>query len=109
MNDNENKSRRHRETESRAPLAKRAAKLSAFVYLGLAVTVVIAATIGIFSISYDDSPVNVSLPNMDFGASGVHAESRVPDLPVGDEQSGVEADTSEPDDSSAGFPVSDPS
>ena len=51
MNDNENKSRRHRETESRAPLAKRAAKLSAFVYLGLAVTVVIAATIGIFSIS----------------------------------------------------------
>lgn len=101
MNDNENKSRRHRETESRAPLAKRAAKLSAFVYLGLAVTVVIAATIGIFSISYDDSPVKVSLPDMDFGASGVHAESRVPDLPVGDEQSGVEADTSEPDDSSA--------
>lgn len=101
MNDNENKSRRSRGEGNPAPLAKRAAKLSAFVYLGLAAFVVIAATIGIFSISYDDSPVKVSLPDIDFGASGAHAESRVPDLPVGDEQSGIAADTSEPDESSA--------
>ena len=47
--------------DEREPLTKRIAKFSAFIYLGLAITVVIVATVGIFSISYD---YETSLPSV---------------------------------------------
>ena len=103
MNDNyENKDNLSEKT--REPLAKRIAKFSAFIYLGLAITVVIVATVGIFSISYDydTSLPSVSVPEIDFDVDISIPDSNVinpetSDLPVGNEQSGVDADVSLPE------------
>lgn len=90
--------------DEREPLTKRVAKFSAFIYLGLAITVVIVATVGIFSISYDyenDIP-SVSLPEIDFEPDVsvpdiVITPPEVSDTPVGNEQSGIDAEVSEPE------------
>ena len=53
MNDNQENKDLFEGEPKREPFAKKVAKFSAFIYLGLAITVVITATVGIFSISYD--------------------------------------------------------
>jgi len=88
-------------------LTGRAAKLSAFVYLGLAVTVVVVATVGIFSVSYDyeESLPDVSFPEINYDPDGdlsvpqinIKPDTSVPDKPVGNEQSGITGDVSEPE------------
>lgn len=89
------------------PFAKKAAKLSAFIYLGLAITVVIVATVGIFSISYD---YEESIPQVSFPEISIELDT-VPSLPstdtikpkpdnetpAGNEQSNVDADVSVPE------------
>ncbi len=89
------------------PIAKKAAKFSAFIYLGLAITVVIVATVGIFSISYDyeESIPQVSFPeiSIDIGtpskpdSNTLNPINPKPDTPAGNEQSNVDADVSEPE------------
>ena len=92
-----------KENSEKKPFVKKAAKASAFIYLSLAVLVVIAATVGIFSISYDfkDEISKVSLPEIDLDGFDRPA---VPDYqtpsependPVNNEQSGIEAETSQ--------------
>lgn len=88
--------------DEREPLTKRVAKFSAFIYLGLAITVVIVATVGIFSISYDyetDIP-SVSIPDFvpDVSIPQDVIAPPVTDKPVGNEQSGVDAGINEPED-----------
>lgn len=103
MNDNyENKD--NLSEKEREPFAKRIAKFSAFIYLGLAITVVIVATVGIFSISYDydTSLPEISIPEIDFTPDQPTpdkpvTEPETSDLPVGNEQSGVDAEVSVPD------------
>ncbi|MBO5914943.1 MAG: M23 family metallopeptidase [Clostridia bacterium] len=103
MNDNyENKD--NLSEKEREPFAKRIAKFSAFIYLGLAITVVIVATVGIFSISYDydTSLPEISIPEIDFTPDNLTpdkpvTEPETSDLPVGNEQSGVDAEISVPD------------
>ncbi|MBR6563287.1 MAG: M23 family metallopeptidase [Clostridia bacterium] len=105
MNDNqENMNTEETEEEQHEPMVKRVAKFSAFIYLGLAITVVIVATVGIFSISYD---YESSLPAVSFPEIDVTPDVSVPDVdytppelsdtPVGNEQSGIDAEISEPE------------
>jgi murein DD-endopeptidase MepM/ murein hydrolase activator NlpD len=99
MNDNfENKTPEKGKNSNH--FAKKIAKFSAFIYLALAITVVIVATVGIFSVSYDyeSSIPEISLPSLTPEVSEPH-ETVFPDLsesPVVNEQSGIDADTDEP-------------
>lgn len=103
MNDNHENENKNENGKSREPLTKRVAKFSAFIYLGLAITVVIVATVGIFSISYD---YETSLPPISFPGLNTDIDVSLPqtvitppeisDTPVGNEQSGVDAEISEP-------------
>ena len=104
MNDNQ-ENNQNDSLDEREPLTKRIAKFSAFIYLGLAITVVIVATIGIFSISYDyetDLP-SISIPELDFEPDVsvpqdvIIVPDDISDTPVGNEQSGVDAEVSEPE------------
>jgi murein DD-endopeptidase MepM/ murein hydrolase activator NlpD len=104
MNDNQENKDLFEDEPKREPFAKRAARFSAFIYLGLAITVVITATVGIFSISYDyDSSlpqislpeINLSLPEISIPFEESQKEEST-DHPVNNEQSGVTPDVSEP-------------
>jgi hypothetical protein len=53
MNENQENKIPDLSDPKKEPLTKRIANFSAFIYLGLAIAVVITATVGIFSISYD--------------------------------------------------------
>ncbi len=121
MNDNQEKNRLDPiETEPETEIepstdrsshfsAKKAAKLSAFVYLALAITVVIVATVGIFSISYDyeDALEPMSFPEISVGSdysfpsSLQNPDTSIPDTHVGNEQSGVDAEVSQLEDESS--------
>ncbi len=100
MNDNfENKTpEKGKDSEQ---FVKKFAKFSAFIYLGLAITVVIVATVGIFSISYDyeESMPQVSLPaiDLDFSEPEDVVFPTISDSPVINEQSGVDAETEKPE------------
>ncbi len=98
---NENQENKINEETAKEPLTKRVANFSAFIYLGLAIAVVITATVGIFSISYDyeDTLSSVSLPELNIGTGEVSVPQIVitPDdvpseAPVGTDESGVDAD-----------------
>ncbi len=104
MNDNQENRDLFEDEPKREPLTKRVARFSAFIYLGLAITVVITATVGIFSISYDydASLPPVSFPDIDlnipdvsipFEESELEEES---DSHVNNEQSGITPDVSTP-------------
>ncbi len=106
MNDNFENNNQSGTPEQREPFVKRIAKFSAFVYLALAITVVIVATVGIFSISYDydTSLPEISIPEIDFTPDISFPDSDKPvtepetsDVPVGNEQSGIDAEVSEPE------------
>ncbi|MBQ5837067.1 MAG: M23 family metallopeptidase [Clostridia bacterium] len=105
MNDNQENKDLFEDEPKREPLTKRIAKFSAFIYLGLAITVVIAATVGIFSISYDydASLPPVSFPEIDLTPPDISLpveeseREETSDSPVGNEQSGVTPDVSVPD------------
>ena len=98
MNDNQEK-QNFDDDCGKEPLIKKAARFSAFLYLGLAIVVVIVATVGIFNVSYDynESIADVSFPEISF-----NTDFSIPDIvskeekPVGNEQSNVEADVQEP-------------
>ena len=76
------------------PLTKRIARFSAFLYLGLAILVVLVAAVGIFSISYDTPAVGgVSVPKFEFDPVG--SVSKETDIPVHREESGVPDDRSQ--------------
>ncbi len=113
MNDNQEKNNHFEEdieeTENQ-PFVKRIAKFSAFLYLGLAITVVIVATVGIFSVSYDyeESMEPVSFPEIEFSQEIPNVTPQIseaplplPDVsqnePVINEESDVEADVSIPE------------
>lgn len=103
MNDNHENENKNENGNTREPLTKKVAKFSAFIYLGLAITVVIVATVGIFSISYD---YETSLPQISFPELNTDIDVSLPqtvitppensDTPVGNEQSGIDAEISEP-------------
>ena len=107
--DQENKNLESFESEeSKEPAAKKMAKASAFIYLGLAIAVVITATVGIFSISYDyeDALSSVSFPEVDLNIDDVSIPQIVikpddiikpDDRPAGNEQSNVDAEISTPE------------
>ena len=105
MNDNQENKDLFEDEPKREPLTKRIAKFSAFIYLGLAITVVIAATVGIFSISYDydASLPPVSFPEIDLTPPDISLpveeseREETSDSPVGNEQSGVTPDVSVPE------------
>lgn len=102
MNENNEKNNGGNSGESPEPLTKKVARFSAIIYLVLAIAVVVVATVGIFSISYDynESIPSVSFPELDFGNEDPQtppAESSKPELPVGNEGSGVNSDLSEPE------------
>ena len=105
MNDNQENKDRFEDGGKREPFTKRIAKFSAFIYLGLAITVVIAATVGIFSISYDyDSSLPpVSFPEIDLTPPDLSLPveesfgTEVSDSPVINDQSGVTPDVSTPE------------
>lgn len=102
MNENNEKNSNGNSGESPEPLTKKVARFSAIIYLGLAIAVVVVATVGIFSISYDynESIPPVSFPELDFGSEESQtppAESSKPEIPVGSDESGVAADLSEPE------------
>ncbi|MBR4798996.1 MAG: M23 family metallopeptidase [Clostridia bacterium] len=82
------------------PLTRRIARFSAFLYLGLAILVVAAAAVGIFSISYD-TPVagEISVPQFSFEPVG--SNSKDTDIPVQHTESGVTDDYSQPGETSA--------
>lgn len=96
MNDNFEKKTPEKGKDSEQ-FVKKFAKFSAFIYLGLAITVVIVATVGIFSISYDyeESMPEISLPAIDleFSKSEEVVIPEISDSPVINEQSGVDAET----------------
>lgn len=103
MNDNHENENKNENGKVSEPLTKRIAKFSAFIYLGLAITVVIVATVGIFSISYDYEtslpPISFPELNTDIDVSlpqNVITPPEISDTPVGNEQSGVDAEISEP-------------
>lgn len=103
MNDNHENENKNENGKSCEPLTKRVAKFSAFIYLGLAITVVIVATVGIFSISYDYEaslpPISFPELNTDIDVSlpqNVITPPEISDTPVGNEQSGIDAEISEP-------------
>jgi len=113
MNDNqENKKIEKIEGENeKEPLRKRIAKFSAFIYLALAIAVVITATVGIFSISYDyeDAISQVSLPQIDLDVDDIsipqivitpediRPDDNLPEEPAGTNESDVDADVQEPE------------
>lgn len=105
MNDNQENNDLREDEPAREPFAKKVARFSAFIYLGLAITVVISATIGIFSISYDydTSLPSVSFPELDLVIPEVSIPSeeskqeKPTDAPVGNDQSGVTPDVSTPE------------
>ena len=86
---------------------KKIAKFSAFLYLGLAITGVIVATVGIFSISYDYEPdlTPISIPEVNFGEGDYSApqftitpeisDSPTDNAPVINDEAGVSPDISE--------------
>lgn len=79
------------------PFVKKIARISAFLYLGLAILVVAVAAIGIFSISFDDPKLPAtSFPQQHLNVNSVPARD---DRPVNHDVSGVTADVSEPDES----------
>ncbi len=99
MNDNfENKT--PEEGKNSQHFAKRIAKFSAFIYLALAITVVIVATVGIFSVSYDyeASMPEISLPSLtpELSEPLDTVFPEISESPVVNEQSGIDADTDEP-------------
>ena len=109
MNDNQEKNKSIDETAPE-PVTKKIAKFSAFIYLGLAITVVIVATVGIFSISYDyeESIPPVSFPEIgttddDYSVPQIvitpediqKPEASTPEAPVVNEESGVDSTVSE--------------
>lgn len=107
MNDNQEKNNSFDENGNE-PVTRKIAKFSAFIYLGLAITVVIVATVGIFSVSYDydASIAPVSLPDVEIGSDVTVPEFSVPvpslpevseSAPVINDESDVEADVSMPD------------
>lgn len=107
MNDNQEKNNSFEENGSE-PVTRKIAKFSAFIYLGLAITVVIVATVGIFSVSYDyEASVSpVSLPEVEIGSDVSLPEFSVPvpvlpessaSTPVINDESDVDADVSMPD------------
>lgn len=78
---------------------KRISKFSALLYLVLAITVVVVATVGIFSISYDyDTSIpRISFPEFDAGEISFPAPVTPPDTesshaPANNEQSNVDAE-----------------
>lgn len=101
---NNNQEKNQKEKGNREPIAPRIAKFSAFIYLGLAITVVIVATVGIFSISYDyeenanqisfpeiDVPDSYSTPQIVITPEDTEKNDNVShEHPVGNEESGVE-------------------
>ena len=104
---NDKKEKQQPAESSAEPLTKKVAKFSALIYLGLAITVVIVATVGIFNMSYDyDVDLDqISLPDMDISDISM-PDFSLPDIdnsidsPVNNEQSGVtdeiqSSDTSE--------------
>lgn len=102
MNENNEKNSNGNSGESPEPLAKKVARFSAIIYLGLAIVVVVVATVGIFSISYDynESIPPVSFPELDFGSESSQTppvESSKPEIPVAGDGSGVDSDLSEPE------------
>ncbi len=100
MNENKEKKSKGGSAESPELLRKKIARFSAVIYLCLAISVVVVATVGIFSISYDfeESLPQIDFPQVDFTpeASEPAPESK-PEIPVGGEESGVIADLSEPE------------
>ena len=101
MNENQENKIPDLSEPKKEPLTKRIAGFSAFIYLGLAIAVVITATVGIFSISYDyeDTLSAVSLPELNLGMDEVSTPQFVitPDdiaseAPVINDESGVGAD-----------------
>lgn len=104
MNENQEKNRFEDEIPAKEPLTKKVAKFSAFIYLGLAITVVVIATVGIFSISYDyeASLPEISFPEIDFEDNDFSAPQIIvppedSETPVVGEQSGVDAEVSDPE------------
>lgn len=104
MNDNQENRNLSDEERVKEPFTKKVARFSAFIYLGLAITVVIVATVGIFSISYDyeASLPPISFPEIDLTPPETSVPQNViqnpetSDKPVGSDQSGIDADVSEP-------------
>lgn len=104
MNENKDSNRLDEEAAPKEPITKRIAKFSAFIYLALAITVVIVATVGIFSISYDyeEELPSVSIPDINFSQQQepslppvtlIPDESKpIADDPVINEESGVDAE-----------------
>lgn len=104
MNDNFENNNNSEAGNANEPFVKKIARFSAFIYLGLAITVVIVATVGIFSISYDydTSLPPISVPEIDFTPDvsipdAPVTEPETSDLPVGNEQSGVNDELSQPE------------
>ena len=102
MNENNEKNSNVSSGESPEPLTKKVARFSAIIYLCLAIAVVVVATVGIFSISYDynESIPPVSFPELDFSPESSQTppdEPSKPEIPVGGEESGVDAELSEPE------------
>lgn len=107
MNENQEKNQ-STEKNSKESVSKKIAKFSAFIYLGLAITIVIVATVGIFSISYDyeESLPPISFPEMsntndDFSLPQITTpdnsqmpETSLPETPVINEESGIDAEVS---------------
>ena len=96
MNDNQEKNSFDDDCK-KEPLIKKAARFSAFIYLGLAIVVVIVATVGIFNVSYDyeESIAEISFPEISF-----NTEISIPDItsreePVVNEESNIDADVLE--------------
>lgn len=107
---NENQENQHFKNDDRdtpkEPFTKKMARFSAFIYLGLAITVVIVATVGIFSISYDydDELPSVSIPDINFNQStssapesNIEVKPPVSEKPAGNEESNVDAELEKPD------------
>lgn len=98
MNDNQEKNSFDDENE-KEPLVKKAARFSAFLYLALAIVVVIVATVGIFNVSYDyeESLPQISFPEISFDATpSIPEPNDESNAPVGGEQSDVDANVEEP-------------
>lgn len=109
MNDNNEKNNPPKEGASE-PITKKVAKFSAFIYLGLAITVVIVATVGIFSISYDyeeslapvsfpeiNTEKDYSIPQIVITPDDIPQTDTSTDAPVVNEESGVDAEVETPD------------
>ncbi len=96
MNDNQEKNSFDDDCE-KEPFVKKAARFSAFLYLGLAIVVVIVATVGIFNVSYDyeESIPEISFPEVSFDTDFSVPKEESKEEPVGNEQSNIDADVEE--------------